>query len=118
MNTARAPKNLSNDDPHRSRRDLRKLILILVLACAPLVIHDTIAPREREITTNAALFAIRGYQRYLSPYLGSQCRFSPTCSAYGQRSIEKHGFVVGAAKTAWRIIRCNPFTEKGTSDPP
>lgn len=97
---------------------VRKLLLILVVAFAPLVIHDTIAPRSREISTQSALAAIRLYQAFLSPHVPTQCKFEPTCSRYGYASIERHGVIVGGAKTAWRILRCNPFTKAGTIDPP
>jgi putative membrane protein insertion efficiency factor len=93
-------------------------VAILLLAAAPMVIHDTIAPREKEISTRTALGAIRLYQNTLSPHMPVQCRFEPSCSRYGVLAIEKHGAVIGGAKTAWRIIRCNPFTEKGTVDLP
>jgi hypothetical protein len=115
MNTAPAPERPSSS-PRRT--DLRKLLLILVLASAPLVIHDTIAPREREVSTRSALAAIRVYQRFLSPHVPTRCKFEPSCSHYGYASIEKHGVVIGGAKTAWRILRCNPFTKKGTIDRP
>ncbi len=115
MNTAPVPESPSNSG---RRSDLRKLLTILVLAFAPIVIYDTIAPREREISTQGAIAAIRLYQRTLSPRMPISCKFKPTCSRYGLRSIEKHGFVVGSAKTAWRIMRCNPFTKMGTIDEP
>ncbi|HXH94946.1 MAG TPA: membrane protein insertion efficiency factor YidD [Thermoanaerobaculia bacterium] len=47
-----------------------------------------------------------------------QCRFTPTCSWYGHESIRKHGFLIGGAKTFWRIARCGPWTKLGTYDPP
>lgn len=115
MNTAPAPERPSSS-PRRS--DLRKLLLILALASAPLLIHDTLAPRQKQISTRSALTAIRLYQKVLSPHIPAQCRFEPSCSRYGYASIEKHGVVVGGAKTAWRILRCNPFTKKGTVDRP
>lgn len=66
---------------------------------------------------------IRIYQRTLSPdhgwlrifpYLG--CRYYPSCSEYTIRAIEKYGVIQGCAKGAWRIVRCNPFSQGG-SDP-
>lgn len=115
MNTAPAPEPPSSS---AKRGEVRKLLAIVALAFAPLVIHDWIAPREREISTRSALTAIRIYQRVLSPNMPVHCRFEPSCSRYGYGVIEKHGVVVGGAKTAWRILRCNPFTKKGTIDPP
>lgn len=60
---------------------------------------------------------VRFYQRALSPLLGKNCRFQPTCSQYMIGSIEKYGAVKGALKGVWRILRCHPFS-KGGYDPP
>jgi uncharacterized protein len=60
---------------------------------------------------------VRLYQITLSPYLGQQCRFQPTCSHYFIAAVEKYGAVRGSCKGAWRICRCNPFCQGGY-DPP
>jgi putative membrane protein insertion efficiency factor len=60
---------------------------------------------------------VRLYQITLSPYLGQQCRFQPTCSRYFIGAVEKHGAVRGSLKGAWRICRCNPWCQGGY-DPP
>jgi putative membrane protein insertion efficiency factor len=56
---------------------------------------------------------IRGYQRFISPGLGSNCRFHPTCSQYTLEAVERYG----AAKGLWlgvkRISRCHPFHPGG-----
>ena len=67
-----------------------------------------------------ALYAIGEYRAHVSPHLKGvvQCRFTPTCSAYGQGAIRKYGFYVGTAKTIWRLARCGPWTKLGTVDPP
>ena len=44
------------------------------------------------------------------------CRFSPTCSQYGVDAISKYGIIKGGLLTAWRILRCNPWS-KGGYDP-
>ena len=59
---------------------------------------------------------IRFYRRQISPFLGSHCRFSPTCSQYGLQAIEKYGALKGSWLTLKRLIRCNPFC-KGGYDP-
>lgn len=56
---------------------------------------------------------IRFYQKYISPGLGSNCRYTPTCSEYTLEAILKHGFFKGCLLGAWRIIRCNPFSKGG-----
>lgn len=67
---------------------------------------------------------IRFYQKTLSfdhsplkvYYPHGFCRFTPTCSDYSIQAIKKYGPIKGAIKSAWRIIRCNPFN-KGGYDP-
>lgn len=59
---------------------------------------------------------IRTYQVLLSPYLGSQCRFSPTCSHYALGALERHGALKGAYLTARRLSRCHPW-HRGGYDP-
>jgi len=62
------------------------------------------------------IFLIKGYQKIISPVLPPSCRFYPTCSEYGIEAITKYGVIKGGIKTAWRILRCNPFS-KGGYDP-
>jgi putative membrane protein insertion efficiency factor len=59
------------------------------------------------------LFLIRFYQRFLSPGLGSNCIYTPTCSHYTYEAIEKHGALRGSWLGAKRIARCHPFHEGG-----
>ena len=63
-----------------------------------------------------AVIIIKGYQKIISPIFPPSCRFYPTCSEYGIQAVSKYGVIKGGVKTAWRIIRCNPFT-KGGYDP-
>lgn len=56
---------------------------------------------------------IRIYQLTLSPLLGSNCRFQPTCSAYATESIKKHGVLKGGYLSFRRLIKCHPFHEGG-----
>ncbi|MBX3423470.1 MAG: membrane protein insertion efficiency factor YidD [Pirellulaceae bacterium] len=57
------------------------------------------------------------YQRALSPLLGSNCRYQPTCSQYMIGAIIKYGVLRGVPRGAWRILRCHPFS-RGGYDPP
>ncbi|MGI9527633.1 MAG: membrane protein insertion efficiency factor YidD [Weeksellaceae bacterium] len=52
---------------------------------------------------------IKFYQLAISPWLGSNCRYTPTCSQYGIEALQTHGFIKGCWLTAKRIIRCNPW---------
>ena len=64
-----------------------------------------------------AVWLVRFYQTCVSPLIGPCCRFTPTCSQYCVLAIRKYGFIIGALKTIWRIVRCNPFN-RGGYDPP
>lgn len=59
------------------------------------------------------LAAIRAYRLLLSPWWGSHCRFSPTCSLFAQEAIERHGAARGGWMAARRICRCHPWREGG-----
>ncbi|MBT9503318.1 MAG: membrane protein insertion efficiency factor YidD [Burkholderiaceae bacterium] len=56
---------------------------------------------------------VRGYRLLLSPWLGSSCRFYPTCSAYALDALQQHGAGAGSYLTARRILRCHPFCAGG-----
>ena len=61
---------------------------------------------------------VRAYQKVIRPLLPrDMCRFQPTCSEYFILAVEKHGPIVGCAKGAWRVCRCNPWGGCGY-DPP
>jgi putative membrane protein insertion efficiency factor len=60
--------------------------------------------------------AIRVYQIALSPYFGSQCRFTPTCSEYAREAVARHGAIKGAWLAVRRIGRCHPY-HAGGHDP-
>ncbi len=62
------------------------------------------------------MFLIRVYQQGISPLLGPNCRFMPTCSQYALEAFQKYGFFKGFYLSAFRILRCNPFN-KGGYDP-
>ncbi len=59
------------------------------------------------------LFLLRGYRRLLSPWLGMHCRFAPTCSAYAEEAIQRHGARRGLALALRRLGRCHPWHEGG-----
>lgn len=59
------------------------------------------------------LALLRVYKIALSPYLGSQCRFLPTCSDYARDAIVGHGAARGTWLTACRLCRCHPFAQGG-----
>ncbi len=57
----------------------------------------------------AVLMAVvKAYRLFLSPWLGSACRFEPTCSRYALAALEQHGAAAGSYLTLKRLVRCHP----------
>ncbi len=56
---------------------------------------------------------VRGYRFFLSPWLGSSCRFEPTCSAYAMQALQQHGASMGTLLTLGRLARCHPWCAGG-----
>lgn len=69
--------------------------------------------RLQRLCRRALCAPIRAYKRYISPGLGYNCRFTPTCSEYAVQAIETHGCIKGLLLAAWRILRCNPLGRWG-----
>lgn len=61
---------------------------------------------------------IKLYQLIISPWLGSQCRYTPTCSQYGIEALRKYGPVKGIWLTIKRVARCNPWGSHGPDPVP
>jgi putative membrane protein insertion efficiency factor len=72
-------------------------------------------------STAAAVGSIHLYQATLSPVyerLGVRCRFTLTCSHYGEEVVQRFGVMRGGWMAAKRVLRCGPWTPAGTNDPP
>jgi len=67
----------------------------------------------QDFTSRLALGAIRLYQLTLSPFIGRQCRFHPTCSHYAAEAIATYGVLRGSALALRRLGRCHPFNAGG-----
>lgn len=92
-------------------------VAILVIAIA----LDLRREPPDQLATRATVGAIHVYQATLSPLyarLGAQCRFTLTCSHYGEAVVKKFGVVRGGWMATKRILRCGPWTPAGTVDPP
>jgi putative membrane protein insertion efficiency factor len=59
--------------------------------------------------TKIFIFLVKIYQYLISPLLGPNCRFMPTCSRYTIEAIEKHGIMKGILLSSIRIAKCNPL---------
>ena len=66
-----------------------------------------------KIITSPLILLIRGYQLIISPLLGSNCRFMPTCSEYAMESLKVHGVIKGTFLTVKRIGKCHPWGGHG-----
>ena len=61
---------------------------------------------------------VKGYRLFLSPWLGSACRFEPTCSVYSLQALEQHGAAAGSYLTVRRLVRCHPWCDGGNDPVP
>lgn len=64
------------------------------------------------------LFLVRFYRRYISPLFPARCKYYPTCSTYALEALKVHGALKGSLLSAWRLVRCNPFSNGGVDYPP
>jgi len=60
---------------------------------------------------------IRAYKALISPVLGSNCRFYPTCSTYTLQAFERHGVLKGLYLGSARMLKCNPYCRCDYHDP-
>lgn len=67
----------------------------------------------RKIFTVLFLGIIRFYQNAISPFIGANCRYTPTCSAYGTEAIKKYGPFKGGLMALKRILSCHPWGKSG-----
>jgi len=65
------------------------------------------------LPARAVVLLVRLYQAGISPLLGQNCRFEPSCSEYMAEAVSKHGFLRGFWLGCWRIVRCHPFSKGG-----
>ena len=62
---------------------------------------------------NILVWLIKAYRYAISPLLGNNCRFYPSCSHYFQEALEQHGFIKGSWLGLRRLLRCHPFCHGG-----
>jgi len=60
-----------------------------------------------------AILLVRGYQKFISPLLGQNCRFYPTCSQYAIQAYQKYGFFKGTYLAVKRVLKCHPYHPGG-----
>ncbi|HEX5737843.1 MAG TPA: membrane protein insertion efficiency factor YidD [Hydrogenophaga sp.] len=67
---------------------------------------------------NVLITVVKAYRLLLSPWLGSSCRFEPTCSAYALEALNRHGAARGSYLALRRLGRCHPWCEGGCDPVP
>jgi putative membrane protein insertion efficiency factor len=65
-----------------------------------------------------AIHFIKTYRARVAGRLPNSCRFEPSCSEYGLEAYRRYGFLKATRKTAWRVLRCNPWNSGEVFDPP
>jgi putative membrane protein insertion efficiency factor len=98
---------------------MKKRALAIAITLLIAVALDLRRPPADQWTTAAAVGSIHVYQATLSPIyarMGFKCRFTPTCSHYGEEAIRKYGVAKGGYLATKRILRCGPWTPMGTVD--
>ena len=81
--------------------------------CAPPRARPVIDP---SLISQSLIALLRGYKRWISPLLGTRCRFVPTCSEYAMEAIGRFGALKGSWLAIRRIGRCHPL-HPGGHDP-
>ncbi|NVN45570.1 membrane protein insertion efficiency factor YidD [Asaia spathodeae] len=67
---------------------------------------------------SSLLALLHVYRRYISPQLGTNCRFYPPCSVYAQEALRRHGVLRGLWLTTRRLARCHPYCSGGIDPVP
>jgi len=76
------------------------------------------APRRAGVAARILALPVRAYRLILSPWVGFNCRFHPTCSAYALEALERHGAIRGSWLALRRILRCHPWGGQGVDEVP
>ena len=76
------------------------------------------AQGTKKIIITPFIWFIKTYRLLLSPWLGSACRFNPSCSRYAEEAITQHGIVKGCHLSMIRLLKCHPWGEQGDDPVP
>jgi uncharacterized protein len=85
---------------------------------APSTVTVNARPRVSRLVSAPFVFAIRLYQRFISPLTPPACRYYPSCSEYAVVAIQRHGLLRGSWLSVRRIGRCHPWARGGVDHVP
>jgi len=104
----------------RAPRRFRQIVVAALAIVAALLAADVSRPPRRQLTARAFISLARTYQRAVpeSGRLRGKCRLTPTCSAYAIEVVQRFGALRGGWLAARRVLRCGPWTPRGTVDRP
>ncbi|MBI4917008.1 MAG: membrane protein insertion efficiency factor YidD [Acidobacteria bacterium] len=104
----------------RAPHSLRRVVAGACVLVAALLAVDVSRPPRRQVTARVVISLARTYQRAVpeSGPLRGKCRLTPTCSAYAIEVVQRYGALRGGWLAARRILRCGPWTPRGTVDRP
>ncbi|MCK5114765.1 MAG: membrane protein insertion efficiency factor YidD [Phycisphaerae bacterium] len=74
---------------------------------------DSITKKLNQAAALPFKWLIRFYQLAISPWLGWNCRFEPSCSSYALAALRRHGLIKGLYLALRRLLRCHPFSNGG-----
>ena len=74
---------------------------------------QTSRARLRKVATFPLLLPVFVYRKLVSPFIAPRCRYYPTCSTYAVDALKAYGPIKGSILAAWRVVRCNPFSDGG-----
>ena len=74
--------------------------------------------KDNSTPQHLAVALVKAYQRWLSPLLGNNCRFHPSCSYYAIEAINRFGVLKGCWLAGKRILKCHPLNAGGLDPVP
>jgi putative membrane protein insertion efficiency factor len=86
--------------------------------CTPALAQGVREPHAPALMARVLIALVRLYQMLLSPFLGGQCRFEPSCSRYAIAALKDHGALRGGLLSVRRVCKCSPFHPGGVDLPP
>ena len=75
-------------------------------------------PQPLNLPQRVLMGLVQGYRLLFKAWLGSACRFEPSCSAYALQALQQHGAARGSVLTVGRLLRCHPYCDGGCDPVP